>query len=70
MIAGRIPKSECWELVDGDGIDKRAYVCFGLGYIVWLKLRADGSWCFLTAYTAPSRTLRKYVKSGKRMAIF
>jgi hypothetical protein len=70
MIAGKLYKSECWELVDCDGIEKRAYVCFGLGYIVWLKLRADGRWCFLTAYTAPSRTLRKYVQGGKRVAKF
>lgn len=71
MIAGKLPKSECWELIQ-DGIAKRAYVCFGLGYVVWFKKRLDGGWCFLTSYIAPAKRLRWRLKNDNawRVAVF
>jgi hypothetical protein len=68
MIAGKLPQSECWELVQ-NGVEKRCYICFGLGYVVWFKLRLDGCWCFLTAYTAPAKRLRKLLKDGDAIRV-
>lgn len=71
LIAGKLPNSECWEMVQ-EGIEKRVYVCFGLSYIVWFKRRLDGGWCFTTAYSAPAKKLRERMKEydAKRVAVF
>ena len=71
MSAGKIPGSQCWEMIQDDML-KRAYLCFSLGYIVWLKKRDDGCWCFLTAYNAPAKTLRWYLEkyAADQIAVF
>jgi len=59
------------EMIQDDML-KRAYLCFSLGYIVWLKKRDDGCWCFLTAYNAPAKTLRWYLEkyAADQIAVF
>lgn len=69
LIRGEVPCSECWEIQDG-AIYKRVYVCFSVGYIVWLKERLNGGWKFITAYPAYRGQIRKYIKGGERIAAF
>lgn len=69
LIQGDAPNSECWEVSDS-GMTKRVYLCFGLGYVVWLKERLNGGWKFITAYPAFRAQIRKYIRNGKRIASF
>jgi hypothetical protein len=69
LIQGNVQHAECWELED-DGINKRIYVCFGLGYVVWLKETLSGGWKFLTAYPAFRVQIRMYLIGGRRIAKF
>ena len=67
MLRCEAPNAECW-LVPDDGVEKRIYVCFGLGYVIWLEPgNAQGDWSFSTAYTTSSRQIREYIKGGKRI---
>jgi hypothetical protein len=69
LMQGQILNAECW-LIDDGGINKRLYLCFGLGYVVWLKERLNGGWKFVTAYPAFRAQIRKYVAGSKRIAVF
>lgn len=66
IIQGNAPGVECWLVKDG-GQEKRAYICFGLGYIVWLEKSDEGQWEFSTAYTANPTRLREYIAGGKKI---
>jgi len=69
LIQGKAFNSECWE-INQRGLNKRVYVCFGLGYLVWLKESLNGGWKFITAYPAFRRQIREYIAGGERIAVF
>jgi hypothetical protein len=69
LMQGLVCNAECW-LIDDHGVLKRLYVCFGLGYVVWLKENLNGGWKFITAYPAFRAQIRKYVAGATRIAVF
>lgn len=73
FVTGNVPNSECWSIPNGGKPDKRLYASFAVGYVVWLEPREDDDgWTFSTAYSAPSPTIRGYVrqKGAKLLAKF
>lgn len=66
VIQGYVSGIECW-LVTENGEEKRLYVNFGQGYVVWLESTGDGEWEFSTAYTADQRRIREYVRGGRKI---
>jgi hypothetical protein len=67
MLGCDAPNVECW-LVPSDGVIKRVYVCFALGYLIWLEPGdREGQWSFSSAYTNKAAAIREYLKGGKRI---
>lgn len=67
IIQGRVSGIECW-LVTDNGKEKRLYVNFGQGYVVWLESRDDdGAWEFSTAYTVDQSRIREYIRGSRKI---
>jgi hypothetical protein len=67
MLRCAAPNVECW-LIPSDGVIKRIYICFGLGYVVWLEPGdREGWWDFSSAYTIKAAAIREYLIGGKRI---
>lgn len=66
IIKGQVSGTECW-LVKEDGVEKRIYVSFGQGYVIWFESSGNEKWEFSTAYTANAARLREYTVGGKKI---
>ena len=70
VIACGFRQVECW-LCPGYGkpgkLDRRLYIAWDLGYIVWLGMRSQSGLRFRTAYRCGRKKIRGYIRGGKKI---